>query len=173
MADAKGTLSIVDGTGPMNDAAHAKEDIDRLYKAEYLPMLRLAHLLIGSTEAAEEVVQEAFIVVYRRRQTIENLGGYLRTTVVNRCYSELRRRSTERRKAHFLASRDEPVLTPELDETWRALDRLKPKQRTALVLRYYEDLSIREIAQTMGEREGTVKSLIHRGLNGLRNEVTR
>jgi RNA polymerase sigma factor (sigma-70 family) len=169
MADAKGTLSIVDRSHPVTDTA----DIDRLYKAEYLPMLRLAHLLIGTAEIAEEVVQDAFIVVYQRREQIENLGGYLRRTVVNRCYSELRRRSLERRKAQLFAVGEEPVLTPELDETWKALDRLKPKQRTALVLRYYEDLPIKEVAELMGEREGTVKSLVHRGLNGLRSEVTR
>ena len=134
-------------------------------------MLKLARLLTGSSEVAEELVQDAFVAVFRRMSKIDNLGGYLRRTVVNNCHSEMRRRATERRKVHIVAGRSELQLPPELDETWQALARLKPKQRTAVVLRYYEDLTIREVAELMGIREGTVKSLVHRGIRELRNEV--
>ena len=150
-----------------------KAEIDDLYQVEYLPMLKLATLLTGSTAVAEELVQDAFIAVFRRRDEIDNHGAYLRRTVVNNCHSELRRRATERRKAHIVTGRVERDLPEELDETWQALDRLKPKQRTALVLRYYEDLTVRQVAELMGEREGTIKSLVHRGLKTLRSEVTR
>ncbi|MEM7275039.1 MAG: RNA polymerase sigma factor [Actinomycetota bacterium] len=127
----------------------------------------------GSTPLAEELVQDAFVTVYQRLDEIENPGAYLRRTVINRCYGALRRRSTERRKVTEIGVDERLQLPPELDETWRALDRLKPRHRTVLVLRYYEDLSIRQIAEILGEREGTVKSLIHRSLDKLRNEVTR
>ena len=53
---------------------------------------------------------------------------------------------------------------PELDETWDVLRRLPPRQRAAVVLRFYEDLSEAAIAELLGCRPGTVKSLIHRGL---------
>lgn len=149
-----------------------RDQIDRLYQAEYLPMLRLARLLTGSTEIAEELVQDAFVAIFRRLGKIDNPGAYLRRTVVNNCHSELRRRATERRKIHVVADAQTADLPRELDETWRALDRLKPKQRTALVLRYYEDLTVRQVADLMGEREGTIKSLVHRGLKILRSEVT-
>ena len=149
-------------------------DIEDLYKAEYEPMVRLARLLTGSVQVAEEVVQDAFVVIHRRADGIDNPGGYLRRTVVNNCYGQLRRRGVEQRKLSLVDNHSQhPVLPPELDETWRSLERLRPKQRTALVLRYYEDLSIKEVAELMGEREGTVKSLVHRGLKRLRGELER
>ncbi len=64
-----------------------------------------------------------------------------------------------------------PLGEPELDETWAIVRRLPPRYRTALALRFYEDLSEREIAEMMGVRPGTVKSLIHRGLARLRKEL--
>jgi RNA polymerase sigma factor (sigma-70 family) len=62
---------------------------------------------------------------------------------------------------------------PELDETWDMLRRLPDRQRIALVLRFYEDLPEREIADLLGCRPGTVKSLIHRGLARVRKETGR
>ena len=61
---------------------------------------------------------------------------------------------------------------PELDETWALLDRLPRDQRVALVLRYYEDLPVDEIAQVMDCRPGTVRTRIHRALTALRKEMT-
>ena len=75
-----------------------------------------------------------------------------------------------RQKLDQLLAR-EPVgaleLPHDLDETWEALQVVTPKQRTALVLRFYADLSVAEVADLMGERPGTVKSLVHRGLSVL------
>jgi RNA polymerase sigma factor (sigma-70 family) len=131
-------------------------------------MVRLAHLLVGSPHIAEELVQEAFVKVQRNWASALNPGAYLRTTVVNLCRSY--HRTNARRR-----DRLEPVRTvhvdPEVDETWRALAVLNPRQRTALVLRYYEDLSIDDIAEVMNTRPGTVKSLIHRGLATLRENL--
>jgi RNA polymerase sigma factor (sigma-70 family) len=63
------------------------------------------------------------------------------------------------------------TLPPEIDEMWGALTRLPAKRRVALVLRYYEDLPIVEIAELMQVRPGTVKSLIHRGLASLKEQL--
>jgi RNA polymerase sigma factor (sigma-70 family) len=62
---------------------------------------------------------------------------------------------------------------PELDETWGVLRRLPDRQRMAVVLRFYEDLSEAEIAELLGCRPGTVKSLIHRGLAKVKKEIGR
>ena len=61
-----------------------------------------------------------------------------------------------------------PELPPEFDETWAALDRIPARRRAALVLRYYEDLPVRGVAAALGCRPGTAKSLIHRGLQSLK-----
>ncbi len=136
-------------------------------------MLRLARLLTGSAGLAEEAVHDAFITVYQRRASIHQPGPYLKRVVVNNCHSVMRRRTLERKKIELvgMTNPDEVVLPTELEEIWAALDGLKPKQRTALVLRYHQDLALHEVAEVMGERLGTVKSLVHRALNQLRKTI--
>jgi DNA-directed RNA polymerase specialized sigma24 family protein len=117
-------------------------------------MMRLGRLLTGSMGASEEIVQEAFLRIYQRNQSIDNPEAYLRTTVTNLCKSHLRR------------------LRLELDETWIAICRLPFRQRSVIVLRFYEDSSIEEIARVLGCRLGTVKSRLHRALAKLKSELT-
>lgn len=152
----------------------AVDDVTRLYDLHYAAMLRLARLIMTSTAVAEEVVQDAFVTVYQRRRSIDQPGAYLRRVVVNNCSTTLRREKVERRKIEQIGRRegDCPILPAELDETWQSLERLSTKQRTALVLRYYEDLTLQGVAEAMDEQVGTVKSLIHRGLKRLRDEAT-
>lgn len=143
-------------------------EIEHLYRTERANMLRLAHLLTGSPHIGEELVQEAFLKVQRNWASALNPPAYLRTTVVNLCRSYHRSNAIRR-------DRDEAAvdvhLDPEIDETWKALATLNSRQRTALVLRYYEDLPVDEIARVMSYRPGTVKSLIHRGLASLRENL--
>ncbi len=148
------------------------DDLADLYQQEHVGMVRLAFLLTGSQSISEEVVHDAFIIVFERRQQVQQPGAYLRQTVVNLCRTKVRRRNTEQRKLAIVASTSDAAiqLEPELDETWQRLGTLSAKQRTALVLRFYEDLTVDGIAEAMGERPGTIKSLIHRGLKKLREE---
>ena len=95
--------------------------------------------------------------------------------VVNNCRGVTRRSLTGQRKLARLKSLEhsQPMELPaDLDETWRALDLVTSKQRTALVLRFYADLPVADIAEVMGEQPGTIKSLVHRGLSTLRNELS-
>lgn len=151
------------------------DDLEMLYEAQYRAMLRLARLITGSTMLAEEAVQDAFVSTYQRRDAVEKPEPYLRRTVLNNCYSVMRRRSLERDKLQVIGDSDgERLQLPaELDETWDRLAHLNPKQRTALVLRYYEDLSLQSVAEAMDERLGTVKSLIHRALKQLEKELSK
>ncbi len=133
-------------------------------------MLRLACLLVGSRAIAEEIVQDAFVVVGERWAELEKPGGYLRSTVVNGCRMALRRRATERRYAYCdPATIDGPS---ELIDLRSALGRLSERGRAAIVLRYFVDLPDAEIAELLGCRIATVRSIVHRSLRTLRKELS-
>lgn len=138
---------------------------ETLYRERLNAMVRLAYAIVYDRSAAEDVVHEAFIKVARSWHRIDKPEPYLRRAVVNESISRLRRR---RREDARRLDPPAPVLPPELDETWRALERLPVNQRTALALRYYADLTVDQVALTMDVPPGTVKSLIHRGLASLK-----
>ncbi len=141
-----------------------------LYRERYVPMVRLAYLMVGSTTVAEDLVQDAFARMHRHWDNAEHPRAYLRTAVVNACRSHLRRLALERAyRRHPSAVGEGMVAQP--DELFDALAALPPRQRAALVLRFYEDLSEADIAVALGCRPGTVKSLLHRGLAELRKVV--
>jgi RNA polymerase sigma-70 factor (sigma-E family) len=141
---------------------------ERLYRDEYEPMIRLAFLLLRSRELGEEAVHDAFAKVYERWKRVDNPGGYLRTCVVNRCRDIGRRRVLERRHP----AEDATNADLETFELVDALAKLPMDRRIALVLRYYDGLTERETAETLGLPLGTVKSRVSRGLAQLREEVT-
>ncbi len=141
---------------------------DDLYRCEYEPMVRLARGLVDAVELAEEVVQDAFAKVLDRWGRLDRPGAYLRTAVVNGARSELRKREVRRRIGlrPFMAPDPE-----EQDYLLDALNRLSTRQKTVLVLKYYADMTEKEIAQVLGIRLGTVKSATSRGLAELRKVV--
>jgi len=130
-------------------------------------MVRMAALLLGSDASAEEVVQECFIRLGRRWDRIERPAPYLRAAVVNACRSHRRRVALEQRPQL------QPTTATEFhaDELGDALAQLPYRQRAALVLRFYEDLSEADIAAAIGCRPSTVRSLVHRGLAQLREVI--
>jgi RNA polymerase sigma-70 factor (sigma-E family) len=146
---------------------------------EHAPELsRLAFLLTGDTSAAEDLVHEAFIRAflrfgYLRRR--EALGAYLRRTVVRLAGKQFRRDRIERAfLSRSQAGARVGTAEPDVElreQLWAALRRLPQRQRSALVLRYYHDLSESESARVLGCRVGTVKSLVHRGLTAMREEI--
>jgi RNA polymerase sigma-70 factor (sigma-E family) len=141
------------------------ERFEDFYRAQHEPMLRLAYLLTQSRTVAEDLVQDSFIRVQPRWGQIDSPVAYMRRTVTNACYSYHRRR---KREEAYVA--DPPVAREaEHDEMWDALATLSTRRRAALVLRYYLDLSEADIAEALGCRKGTVKSLTHRGLADLRS----
>jgi RNA polymerase sigma-70 factor (sigma-E family) len=139
-----------------------------VYRREQPAMVRMAYQIVGSNAEAEDLVHDAFLDLHRKWGTVTNPGGYLRTAVVNRCISHMRRRRLEWTNRERVPT---PVLPPAHDEMWEALKVTTPRQRAALVLRYYDDLQIDQIAEVMKTRPGTVKSLIHRGLKRLEREL--
>ncbi|MGA8114609.1 MAG: sigma-70 family RNA polymerase sigma factor [Actinocatenispora sp.] len=144
-------------------------DFDDVYARQYAVMVRLAYVTTGSLPAAEDVVQEAFLELYRRWADVHEPGAYVRRAVVSRCTSWVRRRQLERRHGtHLDAPGESRSASPESVAVRAALARLRPRHRAAVFLRYYLDLPESAIAAALGCRPGTVKSLLHRGLTVLR-----
>ncbi len=155
---------------PLDGAPDRSALVAELYRREYLPMVRLAHLITGSNEVAEDVVQEAFVRMYRNWDRADQPGPYLRRIVVNGCHDWHRRRRLERERLPRPVAEE---VGPEARELLDALARLNPRQRSALVLRFYVDMSEADVAQALGCRPGTVKSLVHRGLRQLEGMIER
>jgi RNA polymerase sigma-70 factor (sigma-E family) len=139
--------------------------------------IRLAFLLTGDRALAEDLVQEAFARFVGRLGHLRNpdsFDAYLRRTVVNLSRSHFRRRKVERAHLERIAANAERAPRPqsELDERiHEALLRLPDRQRAALVLRFYEDLSESQAAPILRCRPGTVRSLVSRGMKTLRSEL--
>jgi RNA polymerase sigma-70 factor (sigma-E family) len=138
-----------------------------LYRDAHADMVRLAYLLTGSQETAQDLVQDAFVAVHRSWSRVQEPRAYLRRAVVNACTSHHRRAFRARRPPV------PPPATVELgaDELFDVLASLPARQRAAVVLRYWHDLDERQIAGVLGCRPGTVGSLLHRAIARLREVI--
>jgi RNA polymerase sigma-70 factor (sigma-E family) len=149
-----------------------------VYRAHLEPLLRFAWLLCGDRHQAEDVVAEAFARVFAhwRRGQVSEPYAYLRRAVINEVTSRGRRRVLEAHAEHRRLGSgpvDRPLdeLVTERDVVVQALRRLPLRQRAVLVLRFYDDLPEREVADILGLSAGTVKSHSARGLERLRAEL--
>ena len=152
--------------------------MDALYRAHAAEALRLGYLLTGDRGLAEDLVQDAFVKVLGRFHDLRNRDAfwwYLRRTIVNLSTSYFRRRGVERawlaRQRQDEAAAPAPHDLAERDRLRTALMTLRPEQRAAIVLRFYEDLSEADTAEALGMPLGTVKSTVSRGLERLRHEL--
>ncbi|MFF3667823.1 RNA polymerase sigma factor [Microtetraspora malaysiensis] len=150
-----------------------------LYREHWLALVRLAVLLVGDRESAEDVVQDVFARLHGKRPDVLTLP-YIRTCVLNAARSVLRRRGVMARGSLKLGSPgDQPVDSAETatllgesrQEILAALGRLPRRQREVLVLRYYVDLSDADIAQMTHIRQSTVRSTVARALARLEREL--
>ena len=151
--------------------------VTEIYHGEYKSLVRLAVLLVHDVPTAEEVVQDAFEAMHtawRRLREKEKALSYLRQAVVNRSRSVLRHRTVVDRNAPKPAP-DEPsaehgaLALIERSAVIAALRTLPDRQREAVVLRYYADLSEADIAATMGISRGAVKSHTARAMAALKS----
>jgi RNA polymerase sigma-70 factor (sigma-E family) len=140
-----------------------------LYQRRFREMVRMAYLLTGSVETAQDIVQDAFVRMHGRWSSVREPDAYLRAAVVNGCRSYHRRRVAERRAVGREVAGDAVAA----DELADVLVTLPHRQRAAIVLRYYHDLPDRDIARVLGCRVGTVASLVHRALARLREVLPR
>ena len=153
--------------------------IDELYRDYVLGLTRLAMVLVGDLESAQDVVQDAFIGLYSgwpRLRDPKKAPVYLRNAVLNGARSVLRARNRRQSvRLHY----DPPVWSAEAAVMVRedqravlaAIARLSRRQREVLALRYYVGLSHAEIAEAMGVTTGTVSSTMSHALTALAREL--
>jgi RNA polymerase sigma factor (sigma-70 family) len=146
----------------------ASIDLAECYRRLRVELVRLALLLSGSREAAEDAVQTVFADAQRRWDQIESHRSYLRRAVINRI-KDTHRRSLRRRA---VATPDVATGIPDVDETWHVICGLPAHQRDAVVLRFYEDLPLGEIAEVLGRNPATVRSDLRRALNRLKGAIS-
>ncbi|HYJ76522.1 MAG TPA: SigE family RNA polymerase sigma factor [Kineosporiaceae bacterium] len=159
----------------------ADEAVGVLYAAHWYQLVRLATLLTRDASMAEELVQDAYVSLHRRWDSLADPAaahGYLRTTVINNARSALRHRGVEERyrqpgPPEPAGPEERAVQATEDARVMSALRTLSRRQQEVLVLRYYADLSEQDIASTLGLTRGAVKSHAHRGLAALRAALER
>jgi RNA polymerase sigma factor (sigma-70 family) len=167
----RGVGQTVEEPAPVGSSAFDDGGFAAFYRREYDRALRLAWLLTASRAAAEDVVQDAMAGVYRGFARIDAPDAYLRRSVVNLSRTWVRDERRHRDRASML-ERERPVLDAADRELLDIVQRLPYRQRVVIVARYWGGWSEREIAQMLGCRNGTVKSLAARALDRLRQEVT-
>ncbi len=157
-------------------AGTAEEFFTELYTRHYRKLVRSAWLLVRDVPTAEEVVQDAFVSMHdawQRLKDAENALAYVRQAVVNRSRSVLRHqmvieRYLEKAPPDMPSAEHGALVSLERAAVVAALRNLTARQREAIVLRYYADLSEAEIAAVMGISRGAVKSHTSRGMAALR-----
>jgi RNA polymerase sigma-70 factor, ECF subfamily len=171
------------------DRAAAFSDLAERHLAD---SYRLASLILGDRDAAEDATHDAFVVAWKSWGSLRDparFEAWFGRILVNVCRDRLRRS-----RRHGLmevtdvsdellaatATGDLAAAAADHDAVGRGLARLEPDQRIVLILRYYRDLPVEEIAARMGVPAGTVKSRLHYALRdlgvalgGARPEVTR
>ena len=146
---------------------------------EALPKLqRIARLLVGSTDAADDLVAEAIARTLPKWRTgsVADPPAYLRAVMVNLARRRWRRRRLGVQRDHvsldwLQSPADNEAVTAERDRTLRAVSRLPARRRAVVVLRFYDDLPEAEIAEVLGINLGTVKSTLSRALEQLRADL--
>ena len=152
----------------------AADAVTALYAGHAFGLVRLAVIMLGDQAAAEDVVQDAFLGLYRRWDSLAEGShplAYVRASVVNGCRM-LHRQQARRDRVRFAALDYESaeavvMIGEEHREVMAALHRLPARQREAVILRFYMELPESEVAQVMGVSRGAVKSATSRGLAAL------
>ena len=170
---------------PTTSGAVVEWDADRavtaIYSEHYRSLVRLAAFLVRDNATAEEVVQDSFVAMHgawRRLRDTDKALSYLRQSVVNRSRSVLRHRmvvdkNTPKPPPDMPSAEHGAIIQLERSAVVSALRGLPERQREALVLRYYGDLSEAQIASVMGISRGAVKSHTARAMAALRVVLER
>ena len=156
--------------------AGAALSVSELFRDHHLELVRLALVMVGDLATAEDIVQDCFERLHRRWHVIREPSralAYVRSSVLNGCRSAHRRSAVFRRYGPRLAQLadatvpDAGAATADRGQLVAALRQLPRRQREVLVLRYYADLSMDEIAETLGISPGNARACASRGLAAL------
>ncbi len=151
-----------DGSGPL--------DFDSFFRVEHPKMVAIALSMTGRAEPARDIAQDACVTAFKNWGRVSNLdkpGAWLRRVTINRSIDWQRRHSSELRATRRF--RPVEAAAPAEPETrfWDAVRALPERQRSAAVLRYVEDHSIADIAETLEIAEGTVKATLSKARSNL------
>jgi len=163
-------------TASSGGEAGRNRHIEDLYERHVPAATRFAYLLTGDRAGAEDLAQDAFLRCVRRLAHLrvpDRFDVYLRRAIVNLHLSAIRHRSVERawlvaqgpHEASRMARQPDVAARQDM---WHRLQSLPARQRAAIVLRYYEDLSEHQTAQVLHTSVASVKALVARGMGALR-----
>jgi RNA polymerase sigma-70 factor (ECF subfamily) len=153
------------------------DELRAIYEGRLAELTRVATAIVGNNQAAQDVVQEAFVRAVRKRQTFDgrgDLNGWVWRIVVNAARDARARRQDNEELSAF-----EPPSTAQdgrREYVREAIEKLPERQRIVLFLRYYADLDYRAIAEAASISEGTVAATLHSAherLRSLLSEVHR
>jgi len=150
---------------------------DDFYADEYTEVVRLAVMLTGRADVAEELAQDAFVAAYRRWSRVsryDDPAGWVRRVVTNRCISSGRRYVAELRSVARLRgrrNRHEDAAALADDELWAVVRGLPRRQAQVIALAFVEDRSVRDIAGILGCGEETVRTHLRRGRRTIAAEL--
>lgn len=153
-------------TEPVGGTWHEVEEFEAFYRREYPRLLVLARVLAGPL-VADDVAQEAMLVVYRKWDEVRSLAspvGWARSVCMHKGVSVVRRRGVEQRILSTLGSfrSVEPDAFDDHERFWALVRTLPERQAQVVALHYALDLGIAEIAATLGCADGTVKTHLFR-----------
>lgn len=172
----------VSGGSELETVAQVSEErklrVEELYAAHAQGAVRLAYLLVGNQDVAQDIAQEAFVRAFGRFADIRkptSFPSYLKATIVNLARKHFKRRGLERLYVERLRARpSQSVTSPDVEQrevVTEALLKVPERQRAALVLHYYEDLSEYQVADLLGVSEQAARSLVARGRKALREQL--
>jgi RNA polymerase sigma-70 factor (ECF subfamily) len=144
------------------------------WRRHYVTVARAASAITGNVEDGAEVAQEAFARAYQRWSRVSSLDrpdAWVQRVAVNLSISTLRRHA----RAAAIPTTDQAVPAPTEpdDDLLLALRALSPHQRAVVVLRYYLDMSVDDVARVLGKRPGTVRALTHQAMSRLRTLLVK
>jgi RNA polymerase sigma factor (sigma-70 family) len=148
----------------VSDVTSKPRPLEEVYRSSRIPLTRLAFLLVGDRDDADDIVQSVFATAASRWTAIDDPPTYLRRAVANRAHDVHRRSFRAIEPVASGSDADEP----DLDGVWSFVKSLPTAQRAVIVLRFYEDLSLVDIAGVLGRPENTVRSDLRRALSHLK-----
>lgn len=144
---------------------------EAFYRDRRAEAVRLAWLLTHDAAAAEDIAHDAFAATYASFASVDDPTAYLRRCVLNGVYQRTRRREREQRRNGLVIAGERPSTDGPTGGVLDAVAQLSIEQRTAVVLRYWAGLRDHEIADAMGIRPGTARSLLSRATTRLRKDL--
>lgn len=164
-------MRLVGSTKTAVRAEVGDDAFEAVFREEFPRVVRLIYAMTRSNAVAQDAAQEAFTLLYERFSSVANPPGFVRTAAINRMRDRRRHLNVRDRVLRAMPPSDHDV-TGDLDYLADALATLSDQRRAMVVLRFYEQRTVPEIAEILDVPEGTVKSGLARSLTQLKEVLT-